>query len=670
MKAFKWITATAVLSLSSSLFAGEPNNIIVSHYEPLQKLVLQPANSTFTDKFRGAGPIDLRFDALGKTFDLQLEPNDGLLPAGFASTLAGGVEVYRGQLAGVPDSWTRIVMFKGMPSGLIWDGEELFAIEAPGDSSLPISSPVIYRLADTFITPGTMSCGTGAFATNGAIMFKKLSGEIGTAMALGPGAASNLDLGLVADFEFTTNHGGDTNAAAAIVTRINNVDGIFSQQLGVQMTIQTLDTFSDAADPFSNTGDASTLLDEVATYRQNTTAQSNQGLTHLYTGRRLNGPTVGIAYSGVPTGGVLCNRNFGAGLSEGNVGPVFDSLVAAHEIGHNFGAPHDGQAGSVCESEPQTFIMAPTINSNDQFSACSITQMQIEIAQAACIMRLPSIDMTVALNGQPPTALLGNSATLTFDVTNNGTLQATNVAVEITLPNIVSFVSVAASSGACTNGAGIVNCTLGDVAGTSGRTIILSTLATAVGSGDFEVTVTADVDDDGSNNQQTVQLIVDPAVDLVINTPVAATINLDQSTTVSATLVNQSALDATGVVLSISLSAGLRADSANWSLGTCTVTAQQIDCQAGSFASQATSTLNIGVTGVIAGNQNYTVTLSSNEADTNSANNSATGSVRVNAPGDAEEESGSGSFGVAFLSFLCWATFWTRRRSMVRKSRR
>ena len=48
------------------------------------------------------------------------------------------VEVYRGQLANNPQSWARIVVFNGMPRGMIWDGVEMYAIEAPGDSALSI----------------------------------------------------------------------------------------------------------------------------------------------------------------------------------------------------------------------------------------------------------------------------------------------------------------------------------------------------------------------------------------------------------------------------------------------------------------------------------------------------------------------------------------------------
>ncbi len=662
MNALKCMPAIAAICFSSALFAADSNGVIVSHYEKLQRLSFESDVSSTSQKIGGAGPVTLSFDALGRTFDLRLEPHDGLLSASSRIASLADLKIYRGRLAGKPGSWVRIVSFNGMPRGLIWDGEQMFAIEAPGDSVLPITEPVIYRLADTLIMPGTLSCGGAPLLMSGAAHYQKLMGELSAAKAQAPGAVSEINFGAIGDFEFTDAMGSDTDAAAAIVTRLNNVDGIFSEQLGVQINVQVLETFSGSADPFTDTLDAGTLLDELATYRQNTPAQNSQGLTHLYTGRNLDTSTVGIAFSGA-----LCRTRFGAGLSEGTRGPTMDSLIAAHEIGHNFGAPHDGQTGSACEAEPQTFIMAPSINGSDQFSACSITQMQDDIAAASCITALPSVDMIVSLSGQPPTPLLGNSVTVTFDVTNNGTTQATNVAVDATLPNNLSFISASSSVAACTSGAGTIRCVLGDVLGGSGRTVTVTSRAAAVGSGVFDVIVSADVDDNLGNNQITVQISVSPAVDLVVNSPASASIVIDQSTSVSVLLENRSILDATAVGLSISLDTGLRADSASWSAGSCTVSAQQIDCQASSLTAQSSSTLDIGVTGTTVGTQTYTVTLSSNEADANAADNSANGTVTVSAVAGGgageSEESGAGTSGPVFLWLLALSVFLRYRRN-------
>ena len=655
MKASKWIVASTVLCISSTLVAGESNGVIVSHYEPLQRLSFHTDSTETTQKLRGAGPVMLSFDALGQTFDLELEPNGRLLSDASSTALPDGFGIYRGQLAGKPDSWARITVFNGMPRGLIWDGEQMFAIEAPGDSVLQATAPIIYRLADTVIVPGTMSCGADSLSGNGAAVFGKLIGELGNAMAQGPGAVSEISVGAVGDFEFTSAQGGDAAARAAITTRLNNVDGIYSQEIGVQINVPFIDPFSVSADPFTDVTDASLLLDELVAYRQGTPEQSSLGLTQLWTGRDLDGSTVGIAFSDV-----LCRTNVGAGLSEGNGSATFDSLIAAHEIGHNFGAPHDGVPGA-CESEPQTFIMAPMLNGSTQFSQCTITIMQANAAQASCITALPTVDMTVALSSQPANALLGSSPELAVDLSNNGASQAINVVVDITLPTNVSFVSATASSGSCTNGAGTVNCQLGDIPGVSGRTVTVTTTAANVGIGTFDATVTADFDERPGNNQDSVQLTINPAVDLVINTPTAAPVLVDQSTAISAVLENRSILDATGVTLTISLNSGLRADNASWSIGSCTVAAQQIDCQTATFPSQSNSTLNIGVTGLTAGAKSYTVTLSSNEAEADPANNSVNGTVTVNSPA---ADSGGGAIGLPFLWLLGLASFLTRRRTM------
>jgi uncharacterized repeat protein (TIGR01451 family) len=517
----------------------------------------------------------------------------------------------------------------------------MYAIEAPGDSIVQSNGSVIYRLADAQIAPGSMSCGSASMATTGSATVNGLLDELGE-ISQAPGAISELEMGAIGDFEFTNSKGGDAAAATAITTRLNNVDGIFSQHVGVQINVTTIETFSAPNDPFTDEAESSILLDELSTYRSTTPAQNSNGLTHLYTGRDLNGTTVGIAWTGA-----LCSNFFGAGLSEGNGSSTFDSLVAAHEIGHNFGAPHDGQSGSACESETGPFIMAAQLNGSNQFSSCSIAEMSDDIAGASCISALPSIDMQVALGGSA-TVLFGASAVINYDVTNNGTLDATNVIADFTLPANLSLDSVSASVGTCTSGAGTVSCTLGDVPGMSSRTVDITTTPTALGPGMISATVSADTDDRPSNNQETSLLTVVPAVDLVVNAPTGASVKLNKSTTISATLENRATLDATGVSLTVDLGNALQATAASWSIGSCTVLSQQVTCQAATFAAGSNSTINVTATGIAAGNPRVTVTLSALEAELVPSDNSGNRRIEVKDPDD----SGGGATGPWFLWLL------------------
>jgi len=665
MHTIKWTIAVTILLVSSALFAANANDVVVSHYEPLQRLSIRSAGNSIdssSQKIQRSAPIELSFDAMGRVFDLRLEPNDRLLSAAPAGMQLAGIGVYRGRLEGVQGSWARITVVDGVPRGLIWDGDEMFALEAPGDSLLQISSPVIYRLADMIIVPGTMRCGEASLSGSGAGIYNKLVMEIGGAAAQAPGAITEITMGAIGDSGFTSSKGGDAGAVTAIMNRLNLVDGYFSEQVGVQINVQTIETFDAASDPFSSTGDAGTLLDELTTYRSNTPTQNTLGLTHLYTGRDLDTTTVGIAWRGT-----LCSTSFGAGLSEGNGSPTLDSLIAAHEIGHNFNAEHDGQPGTSCESETGLFVMSPSVNGNDQFSACSIAVMQAEAAAANCVTALPAVDVSVKLSNASTTLLLGANTDLVYDVTSNGLLDATSVVADFALPNNLTLGTVTPSAGSCTTGTGTVSCTLGDVPGMTSRTVTIAATPDSVGAGLLTATVvTADVDERPVNNLESLLLTVNPAVDLVINAPPAASILVNATTTVSAQLENTSTLDASGITLSISLSNGLLAESASWSLGTCTVAPQQIDCVAATFAAQSSSTLSVGVRGVTTGSKTLTVTLSSVEAEANPADNSISASVRVSDPEKKDE--GGGSTGPMFLLLLVLTTVLARRQPVTGRS--
>ena len=661
MNTFKYLPVVAIFAFSPALNAAET---FVSHYEPLHDMTMQAADYVRTSARQDRKPAALGFEALGKRFDLDLEPNNRVLAALPADAAFAGVSVYRGRLQNNPNSWVRIVMFEGMPRGLIWDGETMFAIEAPGDSAVVASEPVIYKLADLNIVPGTMTCGTKSISGNAAKVYASMNAELQTAVAQSAGAVSEITMSVIGDSLFTNAQGGDAAAAAAITARFNNIDGYFSEQVGVQLNVQRIDTFDSATDPFDNTLESGDLLDQLSEYRLQTPEHNSFGLTHLYTGRNFNTSTVGVAWRGA-----LCDNYFSAGVSEGRAGLITDSLIAAHEIGHNFGAEHDGQPGTSCESETDPSIMSPSVNGSDQFSACSITVMQAEAAFASCVVALPAVDVGIKQNDQSSTFLLGASTVIEYEVSVNGTLSVTDVVADFALPAVLSLDSITASSGTCSSGAGAASCALGNLPGLSKHSVTITTTPSGVGGGMLNASVTtSDTDERPVNDQDALQLTVDPAVDLVVNTPATTPVFVDTSTTVTATLENLSVLAATNVSLIVTLGSGLQADTASWSIGTCTVAAQQVDCQANSFAAQSVSSLSITATATSTGMKDVSVSLSSAETDADVSNNSASGAVNVVSPqsGD-EDDGGGGTTNPLFLLLLALAAVLPKRhRSTVK----
>ena len=646
-----------------SLIAAAPlvaaaGDVRIDHYEPLADLVLS-SDASGMQKPGVQSVTGIRFNAFSRQFDIELQPNYALLGAAERHNMAGAVQMFRGALANAPDSWARIVLVDGVPQGLLFDGSEMYAIEPIGADG---TNAMIFRLADVFIDPSSMSCAEARGTTTAAGLYKVLAAEGSGSGSQGPGATSEMDIGIVADFEFTSDKGSATQAE--IITRMNNIDGIFSSQLGVQLNVSRVDAFTDQSDPFSDESDPGLLLDEVVTYRSGTPGQRASGLTHLFTGRDLDGTTVGIAYNGA-----LCMSSFGAGLTQGTHSVTVDTLIAAHELGHNFGAPHDGTTGSPCESTPQDFLMAPRVSSSDQFSACSITQMQDDIDRASCITALAGTDIRVLAGAQPGSLLLGNSANVSFDVNSSGTDEATGVTLDVTIPAGLTLDNVTTTVGGCTSGGGTASCSIGTLAAGSGATVTLGITSTAVGSRSINATGSADVDANANNNLASLSVTVDPAVDLVATAPVSAQVQLDQSMTLRPTIENRSSLTASNVQVTITPSAGLQVDGGTWAAGSCSVVNAKLECSAASMSPNATSTLSVQATAIAEGAQSYLVAVSADETDRDTLNNEDAGQVSVGntpPPNPSDDDGGSGSMGLGGLFVLLGLAAIRRRTAPFR----
>jgi hypothetical protein len=641
------IFAFVVVLVYATNVNAQARGIEVLHFDEARDVEVAPRGPGTGSSPRG--PLAMRFNSLNREFVLQLEPNGRVDAIARRLTRDGSVTAYRGKLVGYENSWIRIVRSGSGPSGLVWDGTTLFALETSVDSLIGHASTTVFRLDDIYVDGHLLSCGTGPSRMSAATAFRGLVSEARNAAE--STATLSLDMGVVADFEFSAANSGDP--AAALLTRMNNVDGIFAEQVGVQLTLRAMDVFDSELDPF-NESDASALLEELGVYRLNTQAQST-GLTHLFTGRNLDGTTVGIAYFSA-----LCSDRFSAGLSESRRGPALDSLIAAHEIGHNFGAPHDGDPNQACASTPEAFLMAPSLSlENDTFSQCSLDQMEAEISVADCLVGISFADVGVSGSDAEPSFLAGTEFDYVVTAENRGAEATLNTYVDLTFGSGLEVLAAAASAGTCDAPQATIRCSLGDIPGGTARDITVRLRSDLVGEHALLASVTSENDIDSSNDSFSATLTVLAAVNLALSGE-AISAERDSQTSLRVTLRNQASLAATDIEVTGQFSAGLEPEFATLGGSACSISGQTFTCSVIELAEYSFLPLDMVFTGVAAGTATINLAATSAIADTNLADNSLELTIDIFGPPSEQQSGGGGAAGM--LAVLGLAALALRRR--------
>lgn len=165
--------------------------------------------------------------------------------------------------------------------------------------------------------------------------------------------ARNANDGLLRDYrlavactgEYAAFHGGTVaGALAAIVVTITRVNSVFERDLSITMTLVGNNSsilFTNATtDPFNNDS-TNVLIGQSQSVINSTIGASNYDVGHTFS----------TGAGGLAGLGVTCNTNQKAsgvtGISS-PVGDAFDIDFVAHELGHQFGAPHtfNGNVGN------------------------------------------------------------------------------------------------------------------------------------------------------------------------------------------------------------------------------------------------------------------------------------------------------------------------------------
>jgi uncharacterized repeat protein (TIGR01451 family) len=219
---------------------------------------------------------------------------------------------------------------------------------------------------------------------------------------------------------------------------------------------------------------------------------------------------------------------------------------------------------------------------------------------------------------------------------NNGPADATNVVMTDQLPAQVQFVSAEAPCAASGN---VVTCKLGTVyAHALGDGIRVTVLAVAAGTATNTLSITADQPDPNpSNNSYSLTVQIQPrTADLAVTkTGTPDPVVAGQKETYTITVTNYGPLTATGVVADDAWSAasgikgGIDFESVSSTQGSCTQSGAAISCNLGSLANGATATITLVLQPRSKGVLSDTATVSGNEYDPNTANNSSTALTTV-----------------------------------------
>ncbi len=345
--------------------------------------------------------LDLKpYSVRSANYQVMAENDDGDLIARPDSP----IRTLRGMARGIPGS---IVSASRLPEGLqahiqLPDGENYW-IEPIGKqiAGARAGDHVFYKHEDVLDQGGTCAATLVAEFVEGA------------ADQSNPGTSSAEQLSVAevacdADYEYFQNYGSTTNVSDRIESIINTVNVQYERDVAITHLVGTIIVRTNSSDPYTSS-DSSTLLDQFRIHWENNHNNIPRDVAHLFTGRDLDGSTIGIAYLSV-----ICNGSFAYGISQSDFTSNFACVtdLTAHELGHNWGADHCSCSG---------FTMNPSITCANQFNATdTIPQIESFRDSRSCL------DQTSPTPPEAPTNLNANTVSesaIDIDWTDNSSIE-------------------------------------------------------------------------------------------------------------------------------------------------------------------------------------------------------------------------------------------------------
>ncbi|MHC4992814.1 MAG: M12 family metallo-peptidase [Planctomycetota bacterium] len=285
-----------------------------------------------------------------RRYELLVEQEDGSL-----RRVEPGVEgVYRGTIAEDPGAIVAAtLMDDGLHARIVCSTGEFWVQPAAARvDDLPPDEYVIYRSESVIASDGL--CATAEFAGEP----KQAESENDPPIAYS-GQLCVAELACDADSLFLDNWGSVSAVEDRINSVVNAVNVQYEQDVGITHQITTIIVRSSGSDPYSTTvpGD---LLAQFRSHWLNNHGGISRDVAHLFTGRNLDGTTVGVAYVGT----ICTNGAYGLSQSDCCGTLACASDLTAHELGHNWNSGHCTCSG---------YTMNPSLTCSNMFNASSVS---------------------------------------------------------------------------------------------------------------------------------------------------------------------------------------------------------------------------------------------------------------------------------------------------------
>ncbi len=386
-----------------------PDQELSKHFRRYDLIRMDPGSVAAQIRNKGR----LRLKSSARDFDLELTPHD-MRSADYSAQVIDAqgvahrlpktaVNTFSGRVKGLPDAQVRMSLTANGIEGAIISKEKRYFIQPARSLSKDARTDdfLFYEAED--LTKEAASCGV------------TLAEEVEAQQQLAPtqskatgidvevtGPVSNVSplkivrISTDADGEYVAALGGATQANTQIQTILNMVDGIYQVEIGITFQIVQQNTWADQnTDPYTTT-EAQALLTQFKNHWNAnfpSTGVNTRAIAHLFTGKNLDGSTIGIASLGVacriPGSSYGLSQRFP--LTASNPITVQTVVLTAHEIGHNFSAFHTNQ---VTTEIPQDFersceetIMEASVGGGASF--CPLSRSQITgqaTAYSSCLI--------------------------------------------------------------------------------------------------------------------------------------------------------------------------------------------------------------------------------------------------------------------------------------------